>query len=109
MTEATKVLTPAEVADIRSVMESPATAITKAFLYRSANSVLDSHEALRAELSRLRGLIEGMGHEAGCKSLHRFVHEEPCGFEGEGPRKFDTCPSTCHPAQCNCILSKINP
>lgn len=81
-----KVLAPAEVAELREKIaiahKNSVLGVTSEVFNLAA--FCDSHEALRAENARLRGLIEGMVCEPHCSK--RFVTG----------------------SNCNCIRSKVN-
>lgn len=76
-----KVLTPAEVAEI---CPAPFMRYSDHQAYKDLFLMCDSHEALRAENTRLRGLIEGMDHE------------EDCAWQN------------CKGPKCNCVKSQVS-
>lgn len=104
-----KVLTPAEVAAIRNRW-------WEAGICKRTNDVCVSHEALRADNARLRGLIEGMECQSSCAKYDYFgVSCEKCGV-GEVHARGPLCPEDGKPhswitvAQkpCNCVKSKVD-
>ena len=63
-----------------------------------ASIVGDSHEAQRATITRLRGLIEGMGHESQCNAEWTYNADMGCRARRVTPQA----------EFCNCIQSKVN-
>lgn len=95
-----KVLTPADVASIKARRFAG-----------DMPKVLDSHEVQRATITRLRGLIEGMGHEAGCASIRcGCVSDcEGCAHQSSSLRFGAPIPHRKRKQKaCDCVQSQVN-